>query len=125
MLDSGAVIALSRDDINARAVLSTAVRRGVPVLVPSVVVTETVRGSARDASVNRVLAAVGEIVPIDEPLARAAGSLLGSTRSDAGAVDAIVVATARGLGGAVILTSDPNDLQRLARDLPSVVIHPL
>lgn len=125
MLDSGAVIALSRDDISARAVLSTAVRRGVPVLVPSVVVTETVRGSARDASVNRVLAAVGEIVPIDEPLVRAAGSLLGSTRSDAGAVDAIVVATAGGLGGAVILTSDPHDLQRLARDLPSVVIHAL
>lgn len=125
MLDSGAVIALARDDVNARAALAIAVRRGVPVLVPSVVVAETVRGTARDASVNRLLAAVGEVVPLDEPLARAAGALLGSTRSDAGAIDAIVVATAHSLGGAVVLTSDPNDLQRLARDLPSIVIHAL
>jgi predicted nucleic acid-binding protein len=123
VLDSGAVVALAADDPAARAVLTVAVRRGVPVLVPAVVVTETVRGTPRDAPVNHVLAAVGEIVAADERLARAAGGLLGSTGSNAGAVDALVVATAASSGGAVILTGDPRDLGRLARDLPALVIH--
>jgi predicted nucleic acid-binding protein len=94
----------------------------VPVLVPSVVLTETVRGTARDAPVNRILAAVGEVVPAYERLARSAGALLGSSRSTAGAVDALVVATADSVGGGVVLTSDPDDLEVLARDLPGVVI---
>jgi predicted nucleic acid-binding protein len=125
VLDSGAIIALARDDPVARAVLSVAVRRGLPVFVPAVVVTETVRGTPRDAPVNRILAAVGEVVAVDEPLARSAGGLLGSTSSDAGAADALVVATAAAAGGGVLLTGDPTDLGRLARDLPTVVVQPL
>jgi predicted nucleic acid-binding protein len=41
------------------------------------------------------------------------------------AVDAIVVATAIRLGGALIVTSDPDDLSRLAMDHPDVEIQPL
>jgi predicted nucleic acid-binding protein len=123
ILDSGGVLALAADDQNARAVLTLAVRRGVPVIVPAPVVTETVRGTPRDAPVNRVINAVGEVVPVDERLARFAGALIGSTRSHAGAVDALVVATATAAGGGVVLTSDPNDIARLARDHPAVVIH--
>lgn len=59
ILDSGAVIALSRNDQRARAVLTVARDAGVEVTAPSVVVAETVRGSAADAPVNRVLKAGG------------------------------------------------------------------
>lgn len=123
ILDSGAVMALAADDPNTRAVLTIAARRGVPVVVPAPVVTETVRGNPRDVPVNRVLKAVGEIVPVDERLARVAGSLIGATRSNAGAVDALVVASAAAVGGGVVLTSDPDDLACLARDLPHVQVH--
>jgi predicted nucleic acid-binding protein len=41
------------------------------------------------------------------------------------AIDAIVVATAIRLGGALIVTSDPNDLARLAMGHPDVEIQPL
>jgi predicted nucleic acid-binding protein len=122
VLDSGAVLALAVDDASARAVLAVAVRRGAPVLVPAPVVTETVRDGGRDAPVNRVLRAVGEVVSVDEQLARTAGVLLGSTGSKAGAVDALVIATAAVRGAAVVLTSDPVDLRRLGRDHPEVVI---
>lgn len=125
VLDSGAIIALARDDPAARAILSVAVRRGVPVHVPAVVVTETIRGTRRDAPVNRILAAVDDVIAADERLARAAGSLVGSTGSDAGAADALVVATAAAAGGGVLLTSDPTDLARLARDFHSITIHAL
>ena len=53
ILDSGAVIALSRNDQRARAALAAAWEAGVEVSIPSVVVAETVRGSAKDAPVNR------------------------------------------------------------------------
>jgi predicted nucleic acid-binding protein len=37
-------------------------------------------------------------------------------------VDALVVATAIRLGGGIILTHDPNDLELLAADYPTVRI---
>lgn len=107
VLDSGGLIALSRDDPRARAFLAT--RGGAEVIVPAVVVAETVRGNARDAAVNRILAAIGNVVSVDEALARSAGSLIGSTKSEAGAVDALVVASSAAAGGGIILTSDVDD----------------
>ena len=77
ILDGGAVIALSRNDARARAALAAAYEVGASVSIPSVVVAETVRGAARDAPVNRVISAVGQVVPADEATGRIAGSLLG------------------------------------------------
>ena len=124
ILDSGAVIALSVQDQRARAVLTAAREAGVEVTVPSVVVAETVRGSATDAPVNRVLKAVGEVDVADESGGRIAGGLLGAARS-AATVDALVVATAVRAGGAVILTGDPTDLGALADGHPEVVVEAL
>jgi predicted nucleic acid-binding protein len=94
------------------------------VSIPAVVVAETVRGSAKDATVNRVIKAVGEVISVDEPAARAAGALLGTTRSSS-TVDALVVASAIRLGGGVVLTDDPDDLRPLAAVHPVVVVSPL
>jgi predicted nucleic acid-binding protein len=124
ILDAGAVIALSRADVRARAALAAAVEAGADVAVPSVVVAETVRGVAADAPANRVLKAVGEITPTDEAVGRRAGRLLGESGSSA-TIDAIVVATAVEAGGAVVLTGDPDDLSALASGHDEVIIEAL
>lgn len=121
ILDSGAVIALARNDDRARAVLRSAHERQVPVSIPAVVVAETVRGVASDARTNRVVAAVGEVIPVDEAVGRAAGALLGTTAS-AATIDALVVACAISVGGGVVLTSDPSDLRVLADGHAEVVV---
>lgn len=124
ILDSGAVIALSRHDQRARAVLAAAREAGVEVSIPSVVVAETVRGTARDAPVNRVLEAVGDVDLADEVTGRVAGGLLGSTGSSS-TVDSVVVATAVQAGGAVVLTGDPSDLEALADGHAEVLVEAL
>lgn len=124
ILDAGAVIALSRADVRARAALAAAVEAGSEVSIPAVVVAETVRGSVTDAPVNRVAKAVGRVDPIDEAVGRTAGRLLGEADSSE-TVDAIVVATAVEAQGAVVLTGDPTDLRALASGHREVVIEAL
>jgi predicted nucleic acid-binding protein len=121
ILDSGAVIALSRNDLRARATLAAAREVGVEVSIPSVVIAETVRGSANDAPVNRVITSVGEVTAADEDTGRVAGALLGAARSTS-TIDALVVASVIELGGGVVLTGDPDDLEPLAEGHPEVVI---
>lgn len=124
ILDSGAVVALSRHDVRARAALAAAWEAGAQVFIPSVVLAETVRGTAKDAPVNLVVKSVGEVSAADESTGRLAGALLGAARSDS-TVDAVVAATAIGLGGGAILTGDLGDLDALASGRPEVVIEPL
>jgi len=124
ILDSGAVIALSRNDQRARAALAAAWEAGAEVSIPSVVVAETVRGTAKDAAVNRIIKAAGVVNGAGEGIGRVAGALLGAARSSS-TVDAVVVATAIESGGGVILTGDPDDLDALASGHPEVVIEPL
>lgn len=124
ILDAGAVIALSRTDLRARAALAAALEAGAEMSVPSVVVAETVRGVAADAPVNRVLKAIGHVDAASEAIGRTAGHLLGEAGSSA-TVDAVVVATAVEAGGAVVLTGDPDELGSLAVDHREVVIEAL
>ena len=123
ILDSGAIIALSRGDQRARAFVDRALETGAELFVPAVVVAETVRGEGpRDAPVNRVLSAVDSFLAADESTGRTAGRLLGRTRSSE-TIDALVVAGVLELGGGRILTSDPADLGNLARGAAGVSIH--
>lgn len=125
ILDSGAVIALSRRDDRARAALAAAWEVGADVSIPAVVVAETTRGSGpKDAPVNRVIGAVGEVGMTDEAAGRLAGALLGAASSNA-TVDALVVADAIERGGGVVLTGDPDDMGRLAEDHAEVLIEVL
>lgn len=124
ILDAGAVIALSRSEARARAVLAAAVEAGADVSIPAVVVAETVRGVAADAPVNRVVNAVGEVDVATEAIGRTAGRLLGETSSNS-TIDAIVVATAVAATGAVILTGDPKDLGALVSRHREVVVQAL
>jgi predicted nucleic acid-binding protein len=124
ILDSGAVIALARNEVRARAELTAAWEAGVEVWIPAPVIAETVRGSTKDARVNRVIKAVGAVSSIDAATGRVAGGLLGVARSDS-TVDALVVASALRLGGGVILTADPHDLRSLSAGQQEIVVRAL
>jgi len=117
VLDSDGLSKAASGEPRARAVVHSAAEVGIPVLVSAITLTETLRGTPRDALVHRLLKGV-EVISVDAALARVAGRLLGSTgRSDT--VDAIVVATAQRAadsytGRVLVVTSDPRDLRALS-----------
>ena len=121
ILDSGAVLALARNDPRARAVLATARDAGAVISVPAVVVAETVRGTPRDAAVNRVVKAVGKVDPVEESHGRLAGAMLRAAHSTS-TIGALVVSVGVGRP-CVVLTGDPDDLRPLAADHPEIVIY--
>jgi hypothetical protein len=63
------------------------------------------------------------VVTTGRRIARVAGGLLSRRRLDScHLVDAVVIATASRLGGAVVLTGDPDDLRDLAADHSNVEV---
>lgn len=132
VLDSEAVSALAvrrTTDITrrVRALLTVALDREVDVVVPSAVLAELYRGDTTDAAIDTVLARRGmSTVTSGRRIVRTAGALRHRDRLDScHVVDCIVVATAIRLGGGVIATEDPTDMQQLARDHPNVVVQPI
>jgi predicted nucleic acid-binding protein len=115
-----------------RALLEVAWKQQRPVLAPAVVCAETCRGLARTRSVEALLsrhdAARLERSPIrvvdtNFELARLVGTVLFA--SDAGSediVDAHVVAICVHRGGGLIVTSDPEDMDRLKQPFLGVRI---
>lgn len=64
-----------------------------------------------------------EVYPVDTRTGVRAGQLLGRIRAGSQlAVDAFLVASADVLGGAIVATSDPDDLRRLAAHTSNVTI---
>jgi len=114
VLDANGVTMLAQN----RARLEELRRRGEwPPIVPSVVLVEALTGDhRRDFHETRLLATC-DVRPVDEELARSAGTLRSkvNARRAPSAVDAIVVALADHAGGATVLSSDPGDLRALAR----------
>jgi len=110
----------------AQAVLYAAALKNAPVRTSACVLVEVYRGKARDAAIDRVLNQGIEVLPVDHGTARVAARLLADTDLDSrSAIDAIVVSTAVRLGGALVLTSDPDDLSKLAANHSTVVIQGL
>ena len=122
ILDSGTVIAWSRGDPRARALLTRALELALDVRIPLAVLAETLRGGPRDAPIYRVRNAV-DVFPTEEPTARLAGALLGRT-GGTNTVDALVAAEAV-TTAADVLTSDAHDLRALLTGHPSVTVTPL
>src|SRR5262249_13619328 len=79
-LDSGALIAFERADRGVVAYLKEALRRGVDVPVPAIVVAEVWRGGRRAARIAALLPAC-IVEPLDEPLARLAGEALAAIKN--------------------------------------------
>lgn len=130
VLDSEALSALARPlndrmrHERVRAAMRSAHSRNYPVRVPSAVLVELYRGRGTDESIDTVLArGFAQVVTTGARIARAAGHLLAA--ADAGsemAIDALVVATAIRLGGGIIVTHDPSDLEHLAAGHSNVAI---
>jgi rRNA-processing protein FCF1 len=115
VLDSGALTALANKKEVLRSAFRKALIAGARFIIPTVVVAESTTGNfARDANVNRIINAA-IIADCDLVTARSAANLRSAIRGRAGTVDAIVVATADGLPGAIIITGDPDDLTPLSQ----------
>lgn len=112
VLDAGPLLALERDDRSVRALFEAAHRHGTRLRTTAIVVAQVWRDPrGRQARLARFLNAV-RVVAVDEELGRAAGSLLGLAGTN-DPIDATVVLVAQ--DGDRILTSDPLDIERLAK----------
>lgn len=124
ILDSEALSSLARPNEHhvrherVRVAMRSAQRQGTPVRVPSVVLVELYRGGGTDGAIDLVLRrGFVRVVTAGARTARVAGhGLAGIGAGSELAVDAIVVATAVRLGGGIVLTHDPDDMERLAAD---------
>ena len=111
VLDSGALIALERNDRAMWRRLKAACLNGDVPISHGGVLGQAWRGQgSRQALLAAALKAV-DVRPLDEALGRAAGELLArARRSDV--IDAALVLLAA--DGDLIVTSDPHDLEPLA-----------
>jgi len=133
ILDSGALNVLAHPDgrgasfKRSRAILNVAHEKRSLVRVPAPVLAELYRGPRFDPGLDRVLNGRGiGVVDLTRDIARQAGHLLAEAElSSAHAVDAFVVATALTYPAAVIATSDPDDIQRLAAAYPQLRVFAL
>ena len=109
--DAAVLMAADRNERRSWAEHKARLELGVVPLVPAPVVAQVSR-SPQQAQLRRFLAGC-TVVPLGEADAHAAGGLLAKTRT-ADVVDAVVVTLAL-RNKAVILTGDPDDMERLIR----------
>ena len=113
VLDSGAVTAWADAEEGVVALLLGVRRKGGVVIVPTVVLAESLTGNgSRDAAVHLRLRTT-HLDPCEFTTAVRAAGLRAVVGGRGLAVDAIVVATAE-KHRAVLLTGDRDDLRRLA-----------
>ena len=111
VLDSGALIALERNERSMWARLKAAeIAREVP-LTQGGVVGQVWRGGPRQARLARALQGV-DVRPLDRALGRAAGELL-ARASSSDVIDAAVVLLA--IDGDDVVTLDRSDFEALVR----------
>ena len=110
VLDAGVLIAHERGDRTPAAWLERAAQEGVDIAVAAPTITEVWRDGSRQARLARLLN-VCRIIDCDRRLARAAGEIMARANSRE-SLDAIVVAAAAVVGGAV-LTDDLADFRPL------------
>ena len=118
VLDAGALIAIEKNDRAMWRRLKAALHSGEIPITHGGVVGQAWRGrGSRAALIARALASV-DVRALDEDLGRRSGELLGRTkRSDV--IDAALVLISS--DGDAIATSDPSDLEALARAAGRVV----
>jgi predicted nucleic acid-binding protein len=117
VLDAGALIALERGDGRMRELVRQALAANVRLVVPAGVLGQVWRGAARQAPIRALLSGRTTSVPaFDQILAEAAGVLCGRAGT-ADPIDASVALIAR-REGALVVTSDVDDLRRLDPTLP-------
>ena len=109
VLDSGALIALERNERSMWVRLKAAHLAGDLPITHAGVLGQTWRGGPRQARLARALAGI-DVRPLDEHLGRVAGELLGATGSS-DVIDAAIVLLSA--DDDEIVTSDRDDLEPL------------
>ncbi len=109
--DAGVLIAIDGNDRRMWAIHHLALEEGRRLLVPAVVVGQAWRDPRRQVQLGRFLQSC-EVAPVGLELAKAAGVLCGK----AGTRDVVhaVVATSALAYGAIVFTSDPDDIVQLS-----------
>jgi len=110
VLDSGALVALERNERQMWVRLKAAQSAGDVPCTHAGVLGQVWRGGPRQARLSLALAGI-EVQALDEPLGRAAGELLAACGL-ADVIDACIVLIAH--DGDEIVTVDREDLERLA-----------
>lgn len=120
-LDAGALIALERMPRRLVILLDEADRRSTPITIPATALAQAVRAPARPASLFQLLKeGRTQIVDLDYVAAVAIGRRLAAAGTS-DVVDAHVAITAEARGDAIV-TSDPDDINRLVDSGSDVVV---
>ncbi|HLQ34546.1 MAG TPA: hypothetical protein VK457_17825 [Chloroflexota bacterium] len=112
VLDAGAVIGFVGGDKRIAALIKAAAVSGMNVVLPPIVVTQTIRGGGRDTRIHQLLHQGCRVPATDIRVARRAGELLGAT-GKADAADAQVAAHCLDALPVTLVTSDPEDMTEL------------
>lgn len=119
--DAGGLIALDRKDRRVLTLIARAKELGMRITIPATALAQAIRNPARQALVSRLIRQAGtDLIALDGPDATSVGLLLARTGT-ADIADAHVIVCAQRAAQAVI-TSDPDDLRRIAPGLRLVVI---
>lgn len=119
--DAGGLIALDRNDRHVIALIQRAKERGMRITVPATALAQAMRRPARQALLSRLIRQVNtDLVPLDGSDATSVGLILARSGT-VDIVDAHVVICALRSSQAII-TSDPDDLKRIAPSLQLIVV---
>ena len=119
--DAGGLIALDRNDRRAIVLAARAAEAGAQITIPATALAQAIRDPGRQVRLARLIRQpTTDVVPLDRVDATNVGRLLASI-GPADIADAHVVICAR-RSGQQVLTSDPDDLQRLDPGLNLVLV---
>jgi hypothetical protein len=113
------LITFERADRRAAAFIEDALDIGVDVVVPASALAQAWRGGPRSARLARLIAGVGSD-SLDETRAKEVGERLGD-RDKADIADAHVVCCALDRV-AIVVTSDPDDIEALAEPAEKLIL---
>lgn len=119
VLDAGALIAFERADRRTAAIIEDALEFGDEVVVPASALAQAWRGGPRSVRLARLIAGIKND-SLDEARAKEVGERL-SSRARADVADAHVVCCALDKG-AIVLTSDRDDIEALAEPTEKLVL---
>jgi hypothetical protein len=119
--DAGALLGLDRNHRRVIALVARAAQTGARITIPATALAQVIRSPLRQARLSRLLRQPKTaIVALDGPDATQVGILLAASHTT-DIVDAHVVICARRQGEAIV-TSDPEDLQRLDPGAELIVV---
>ena len=118
-LDAGGLIALDRNDRRVLALIARATERGMRITIPATVLAQAIRKPTKQARLSRLIRQTStDLVDLDGPDARAVGLLLAHT--EIMTLSRPTSPSAR--SGQSVVTTDPDDLRRIAPELRLVVV---